>query len=535
MWRPVCSKGWDLPEAGMVCRHLGYHTAVAVLVLPFFYGFYEMIRMEYFQCSESEMSLSECSHISIEHYYYYSNVAAGVVCDVLSAGTEKVLQDVRLAEGYSNSSGRVEVLIDGEWGGVCANGWTLADAGVVCRQLGYHTSIAILVSYDQYWSVWVNYVDCRGNETSLSECKQAQIWQYDCSDWYSAGVVCGDSLLSAGTENVLQDVRLAEGYSNSSGRVEVLIDGEWGGVCTDGWTLADAGVVCRHLGYQTTIAIPVPYDQYGSVWVNYVDCRGKETSLSECKQAQIWQYDCSDWDSAGVVCGVLSAGTENVLQDVRLAEGYSNSSGRVEVLIDGEWGGVCTDGWTLADAGVVCRQLGYQTTIAIPVPYDQYGSVWVNYVDCRGNETSLSECKQAQIWQYDCSGWYSAGVVCGGKKSLMDRENVIQILRLVGGPSNSSGRLEVFFNNEWGTICDDGWDLVDATVACRELGYQVALFAYKQAFFGNGSGFIWLTNVQCGGNESSLAECKHEIFAEPQCSHHQDVGVLCGGESAFYY
>ncbi|KAJ8034621.1 hypothetical protein HOLleu_21534 [Holothuria leucospilota] len=142
--------------------------------------------MEYFQCSGSEMSLSECSHISIEHYYCAGN--AGVVCG------ENVLQDVRLAEGYSNSSGRVEVLIDGEWVGVCTDGWSIADAGVVCRQLGYQTALAVLVipvSYDQYGPVWVNDVHCRGNETSLSECKQAWIGQHNCSFWYSAGVDCG--------------------------------------------------------------------------------------------------------------------------------------------------------------------------------------------------------------------------------------------------------------------------------------------------------------------------------------------------------
>ncbi|KAJ8034628.1 hypothetical protein HOLleu_21545 [Holothuria leucospilota] len=446
---------------------------------------------------------------------------------------ENFVQDVHLVDGYSNSSGRVEGLIGEMWRPTCSKGWDLLVAGKVCRYLGYHTAVAVLVVpflHESSEIVWMEHFQCSGSKVSLSECRQIPVDQYYCF-FNVLGVVCG-----VGTDNVPKDVRLAEGYSNSSGRVEVFIDGEWAAVCTDGWTIADASVVCRQLGYKTAVAVlvlPALYYQPGPVWVDDVNCSGNETSLFECKRAQIGQHDCSIWYSTGIVCG---AGTENVIKDVRLAEGYSNSSGRVEVLIDEEWAAVCTDGWTIADASVVCKQLGYQTAITVlvvPALYYQLGPIWVDDVNCSGSETSLFECKKIRNWHHDCSFWENAGVVCG-----VNRENVIQNLRLVQGVapwSNSSGRLEVFFNNEWGTICNDGWDLVDATVVCRELGYPEVLTIYQNAFFGNASGYIWLTNVQCNGNESSLSECQHEIFAEPQCSHHQDVGVLCGGEIVVLY
>ena len=47
-------------------------------------------------------------------------------------------------------------------------------------------------------------------------------------------------------------------------------------------------------------------------------------------------------------------------------------------------------------------------------------------------------------------------------------------IRLAGGPSNSSGRLEICNANEWGTVCDDFFFLVDAQVACRQLGFSIA-------------------------------------------------------------
>ena len=44
-------------------------------------------------------------------------------------------------------------------------------------------------------------------------------------------------------------------------------------------------------------------------------------------------------------------------------------------------------------------------------------------------------------------------------------------LRLVGGNILNEGRVEICMNNVWGTVCDDGWSSIDATVVCRQLGY----------------------------------------------------------------
>ena len=88
------------------------------------------------------------------------------------------------------------------------------------------------------------------------------------------------------------------------------------------------------------------------------------------------------------------------------------------------------------------------------------------------------------------------------------------------------GRVEVFYDGEWGTICDDQWDEVDAAVVCRSLGYTHGL-AHSNNMYGPGSGRIWLDEVRCIGIEDGVDECLHDPWGETDCSHSEDAGVEC--------
>ena len=100
-------------------------------------------------------------------------------------------------------------------------------------------------------------------------------------------------------------------------------------------------------------------------------------------------------------------------------------------------------------------------------------------------------------------------------------------LRLANGNFKGEGRVEIFYNGTWGTICDDDWDMKDAHVFCRELGFSKALSAPKKARFGTGSGPIWLDEVQCVGTENSLTNCWHRGWRNHNCDHNEDASVIC--------
>ena len=106
-------------------------------------------------------------------------------------------------------------------------------------------------------------------------------------------------------------------------------------------------------------------------------------------------------------------------------------------------------------------------------------------------------------------------------------------VRLVGGPTEYQGRVEVNYSGEWGTVCDDGWDLNDAQVVCSELGLGEATAAIHGAFYGRGSGEIWLDNVNCVGTEGTIGKCSHNGWGIEDCSHGEDASVNCTTGSKF--
>ena len=100
-------------------------------------------------------------------------------------------------------------------------------------------------------------------------------------------------------------------------------------------------------------------------------------------------------------------------------------------------------------------------------------------------------------------------------------------IRLVGNGLPYQGRLEVFYNGEWGTVCNDGWDSYDAKVACRQLNYPGVYTYFTHPYiYGPGSGPIHMTYLSCGGSETRLEYCPHRHNYRP-CTHNEDVSVWC--------
>lgn len=90
-------------------------------------------------------------------------------------------------------------------------------------------------------------------------------------------------------------------------------------------------------------------------------------------------------------------------------------------------------------------------------------------------------------------------------------------------------------NQQWGTVCDNSWDLSDAEVVCRQMGCGAAVSAPVSAQFGPGSDRIWLDDVECTGAEAALSECRSRMGEPINCHHGEDAGVVCSGNLFFFF
>ena len=107
---------------------------------------------------------------------------------------------------------------------------------------------------------------------------------------------------------------------------------------------------------------------------------------------------------------------------------------------------------------------------------------------CTGDEESLVACTHNGWGQHNCGHHEDAGVECRGSGDTT-ADGLEGAVRLADGLDASEGRVEIYHNGQWGTVCDDLWDTNDATVVCRSLGFGGAAEAVQR--WGGGSGQIW--------------------------------------------
>ncbi|XP_061599418.1 lysyl oxidase homolog 3B isoform X2 [Cololabis saira] len=401
---------------------------------------------------------------------------------------------VRLA-GYprKHNEGRVELFHKGEWGTICDDDFSITNANVLCRQLGFveATGWTHSAKYGQgQGKIWLDNVLCQGGEKSIDLCKSRGWGNSDCTHDEDAGVVCKDERIPGFVDSNVIDTQLDESRVEevrlrpvvatakkrmpiTEGVVEVKHKDGWAQICDLGWTIKNSRVVCGMLGF--------PHER--KVNKNFYK-RLKKRAAEKVSSPKV---------------NVSAGGRQAPKAKVKSKSKQSSPGKRLYLE----------------------RQKNY---------------FHIHSVACTGTEVHLAACP-LQFTKPNatspCAGGMPAVVSCmpgpmfmqntGSKKKPKISSNV----RLKGGARVGEGRVEVLKGSEWGTVCDDRWNLLSASVVCRELGFGSAKEAITGARMGQGMGPIYMNEAKCLGTEKSLWNCPFRNITSEDCKHVEDAAVRC--------
>ncbi|NXT00112.1 C163A protein, partial [Jacana jacana] len=512
-WGSVCvyDFDWDANWATVVCRQLGCGSVARASIYAPFGEAAGRIWLHPFFCRGSEKELQNCPHFGWGQHFCGHNWDVGVTC--------REAVELRLAAGGGPCAGRVEVKLQGRWGTVGDDHWDMEDATVVCRQLGCGPAAGAYAATSRFGKgdgpVSLALVDCHGHEATLWDCEIRGWGPYNAIHDFDTAVVCQGF------------AQLVGGPGACAGRLEVWHDQAWVGVCQEDMDMQAARVVCRELGCGEALAFPVP-GRFGAgtgpLWQGRFNCTGTESLLASCARQPARAQGCSA--HAAIICSPYTG--------FRLAGDGSGCAGRVEVEAGGTWGSLCATGWDLPDAHVLCHHLGCGPSVPFVPPGGSFGGgdgpLWPDAFGCSGSERHPGQCPTTVLGEPLCPPGHAAAVNCSGPPEgvattltgssqevattpTSSPEEVAIIcsgsrqVRLAGGPGHCAGRVEVYMEGTWATVCQEDWDLPDATVVCRQLGCGTALEALGSDHYGPGTEPPWLDAGGCSGSEATLWDC----------------------------
>ncbi|XP_060553415.1 scavenger receptor cysteine-rich type 1 protein M130-like, partial [Ruditapes philippinarum] len=494
VWGTICDYEFDMNDAKVICRTMNL-TATSFFTGAHYGQGKGPVFAERFHCNGNESHLRDCRFEPNSFCVHSRDI--GVICtecgeidinngiiDLISSNgsvlttscvtdyqtntqtsicqtngiwsngitCELNITDIRLVNGIGLTDGFVELKVNGTWGQICRNNFDRSDAKVICRMLGLNYWFYDSLYYGSTSNIYhLDKLDCIGTEDHINECL------YDvrqtCSSSYPIFVECK-------YPHNITDVRLVGGTGQYDGRVEVKINNGWGTVCGYQIGSYDADTLCKSMGFKLThyFSYPSVYGQgTGAIYIGYMGCSATNTHVNQCNyNFPPRRRYCSHSDDMSLVCTpcgkptihsgsfdsfngtVLTAKCDFGFQpekitfdclangtwlqndkcsskysypleisDMKLVNRYDHHEGRVEIQVNGIWGTICSNNFTIAEANVICQMIGLEAS-SIDTDTGGDGPVFISNLQCNGNESHINNCS----YNVDNDCLYSAEVYC---------------------------------------------------------------------------------------------------------------------------
>ncbi|XP_074497107.1 scavenger receptor cysteine-rich type 1 protein M130-like isoform X1 [Sebastes fasciatus] len=468
VWRGVDHRYWDLKSADRVCRYLDCGSVVRTSSTPRPPSPSWTIPPS---CLKSESRLTKWLEEWSPDLSFPTILV--IICS----------DSVRLVNGKSLCSGRLEVKSNQSnqsWSSVCEDDFDLQDAEVVCRELGCGAPSVLQGALygDMEAPVWTKEFQCGGHESALLDCDSSDSDRNTSSPGKAAGLTCSE----------LHNVRLVGESSRCAGELEMKQQGYWRPVDDrkSDWNLKTADEVCRKLDCGSAVSTGGRESDFDKrTWRISSTCLQSKSAVRECILTD------SDTSSSNleIKCS----------ESVRLVNGKSLCSGRLEVKSNQSWSSVCEDDFDLQDAEVVCRVLGCGAPSVLQGALygDVEAPVWTKEFQCGGHESALLDCDSSDSDRNTCSPGKAVGLTCSEPDDV----------RLLGGSSRCDGTLEMKQHGEWRPVIDldSQWDQKSAAAVCNRLDCGSAVSTNISTSSSLKS--VWWIQPSCVASYSMLREC----------------------------
>ncbi|XP_060082803.1 deleted in malignant brain tumors 1 protein-like [Ylistrum balloti] len=398
--------------------------------------------------------------------------------------------------------GRVEIRYNNKWLSVCDHTWADQDATAVCNLLSTYPLSRQVKGIAQRHSLYGHgtgqlvtaHFPCNADGYNTDDCFKQWQFDADCDHRNNAGVSC-----KAHMHMTLGSHRPASGFG-PEGTLQMQFENNNFTICDSGFDTYDASAVCRNLGYWSTSPTTF-YDAWfgegtGTALRLNPLCSGNEANIAFCQDTNLWaSQTCSHVNDVGINCAPAALGRNRV----RLVNGENPGTGRLEVFYNGHWGAFCWEHWDQSNAAPVCKTLRYSTVNpkGFQIQRNQT-SMTVGQLHCHGYESDIGMCS-ADLDKTGC-GDTAVGIDCS------DGVNV----RLVGGPSDISGRVEIADEGFVGalSIHRSIFGHNEAIVLCRTMGYRDTTPQILHDTHGRTDGYnAVLGELKCGGWEDHIKQC----------------------------